>query len=390
MGGWVAELGVVMGGAAGYRWLLAASRPACQPLPAAPLPQCPRPPVCPPWCLNLHGNDDLPSSPKPAMPRPHPRRRPWQQTLTTTFAPKHPTPQTLNPHTLPLPAPPAPSRRPWPLTPTTTVGPTHQNAPNPPPSHAASSCRARSRCRPWPRPQPPTPPPTPPHTPPPPPRPLTPQAVAADTDYYGRAPQLFAELTSVLRALGLLPGDDVTALETMAAEVEAVRSRMLFPPCSQLIFIFTAGGHGSRGGGGACPHVMPVYFAFTAGGHGGRGGGGSCPCCLPGGLPAWFSRQQGGCRGRWRQCALAVGSHPLEEVEGLPAFRLLTRPTGLSYDPRPLPPHPPSLPPSPPPSLPLPLATRSTSRRCRRRRKLSRTSPVSASPGPLGQCFSVS
>lgn len=50
------------------------------------------------------------------------------------------------------------------------------------------------------------------------------QAVAADTDYYGRAPQLFAELTSVLRALGLLPGDDVTALETMAAEVEAYKS----------------------------------------------------------------------------------------------------------------------------------------------------------------------
>ena len=37
--------------------------------------------------------------------------------------------------------------------------------------------------------------------------------MAADTDYYGRAPQLFAELTSVLRALGLLPGDDVAALE---------------------------------------------------------------------------------------------------------------------------------------------------------------------------------
>ncbi|KAL4426229.1 hypothetical protein ABPG77_009844 [Micractinium sp. CCAP 211/92] len=50
------------------------------------------------------------------------------------------------------------------------------------------------------------------------------QAVAADTDYYGRAPQLFAELTSVLRALGLLPADDVAALERMTADVEAYKS----------------------------------------------------------------------------------------------------------------------------------------------------------------------
>lgn len=50
------------------------------------------------------------------------------------------------------------------------------------------------------------------------------QAVAADTDYYGRAPQLFSELSSVLRALGLLPDDDVAQLDSMAAAVELYKA----------------------------------------------------------------------------------------------------------------------------------------------------------------------
>lgn len=69
--------------------------------------------------------------------------------------------------------------------------------------------------------------------------------MAADTDYYGRAPQLFAELTSVLRALGLLPADDVAALERMTADVEAVRAWAACLRrfcCWFFLFFWTAGG----------------------------------------------------------------------------------------------------------------------------------------------------
>ncbi|PRW05883.1 putative ubiquitin conjugation factor E4 [Chlorella sorokiniana] len=50
------------------------------------------------------------------------------------------------------------------------------------------------------------------------------QAVAADTDYLGRVPQLFTELVSVLRALGLLSPDDIAALEALAIEVEQYKA----------------------------------------------------------------------------------------------------------------------------------------------------------------------
>lgn len=50
------------------------------------------------------------------------------------------------------------------------------------------------------------------------------QAVAADTDYYGRAPQLFTELLSLLRELGLLPEDEVAELAGMVSAVEEYKA----------------------------------------------------------------------------------------------------------------------------------------------------------------------
>ncbi|PSC67765.1 putative ubiquitin conjugation factor E4 [Micractinium conductrix] len=50
------------------------------------------------------------------------------------------------------------------------------------------------------------------------------QAVAADTDYLGRAPELFAEMITVLRGLGLLPEDEVGELASLAAEVDQYKA----------------------------------------------------------------------------------------------------------------------------------------------------------------------
>lgn len=46
-------------------------------------------------------------------------------------------------------------------------------------------------------------------------------AVAADTDYYGPAPEIFAELTSVLRSLGLAAPEEVADLEALAQAAAA-------------------------------------------------------------------------------------------------------------------------------------------------------------------------
>lgn len=50
------------------------------------------------------------------------------------------------------------------------------------------------------------------------------QAVAADSDYLGRFPQLFTELLSLLRDLGLLPASDIEELQTMLGEVNRCKA----------------------------------------------------------------------------------------------------------------------------------------------------------------------
>ena len=56
------------------------------------------------------------------------------------------------------------------------------------------------------------------------PTPTPPQAVAADTDYYGQAPSLFSELLKVLSSLGLAPPADVADLRRLLARVQEVRA----------------------------------------------------------------------------------------------------------------------------------------------------------------------